>query len=225
YKEYWQFFDEVIKNPSLGDGATLFTADISAASKKVRDHLMAMLLDDDEQKAMRELERISDYRNYRAYEIYKQPANKEPIALSQYGTGSGGQLETPAYIIRSAAITSAFRFNEGDTHLRVVLVDEAFSKMDETRSKEVINYLTESLGLQLLFIMPTSKSGPFMDLVSNQFVFSKVPLVGGQSKGELQTRVLVDRQECNQDKVKELWANHRRTIRHQAALDFMEEFA
>ncbi|TVV44084.1 ATP-binding protein [Thalassolituus sp. C2-1] len=225
YKEYWQFFEEIIKNPSLGDGATLFTADLSKNSKRVRDHLMTMLLDDDEQKAMRELERISDYRNYRAYEIYKQPANKEPIALSQYGTGSGGQLETPAYIIRSAAITSAFRFNEGDTHLRVVLVDEAFSKMDETRSKEVINYLTESLGLQLLFIMPTSKSGPFMDLISNQFVFSKVPLTGGQKKGELQTRVLIDRQQCNQEKVKELWANHRRTIRHQAALDFMEEFA
>ena len=209
----------------MGDGATLFTAELSASSVKVRDQLMNMLLDDDEQKAMRELERISDYRNYRSYEIYKQPLNKEPIALSQYGTGSGGQLETPAYIIRSAAITSAFRFNEGDTHLRIVLVDEAFSKMDEARSKEVINYLTESLGLQLLFIMPTSKSGPFMDLVSNQFVFSKVPLTGGQKKGELQTRVLVDRQQCNQEKVKELWANHRRTIRHQASLDFMEEFA
>lgn len=224
YKEYWQFFDELIKNPSLGEGATLFDADLPPVAKRVRDQLMDMLLADDEQKAMRELERISDYRNYRSYEIYKQPANKEPIALSQYGTGSGGQLETPAYIIRSAAITSAFRFNEGDTHLRVVLVDEAFSKMDETRSKEVINYLTESLGLQLLFIMPTSKSGPFMDLVSNQFVFSKVPLVGGQTKGELQTKVLVDRQQCNQEKVKELWANHRRTIRHQAGLDFMAEF-
>lgn len=225
YKEYWQFFEEIIKNPSLGDGATLFNADLTTSAKRVRDQMMSMLLDEDEQKAMRELERISDYRNYRAYEIYKQPANKEPIALSQYGTGSGGQLETPAYIIRSAAITSAFRFNEGDTHLRMVLVDEAFSKMDETRSKEVINYLTESLGLQLLFIMPTSKSGPFMDLISNQFVFSKVPLVSGQKKGELQTRVLVDRQQCNQEKVKELWANHRRTIRHQASLDFMEEFA
>ncbi len=225
YKEYWEFFDEIIRNPSLGDGATLFDADLPKSAARVRDQLMSMLLDEDEQKAMRELERISDYRNYRSYEIYKQPANKEPIALSQYGTGSGGQLETPAYIIRSAAITSAFRFNEGDTHLRVVLVDEAFSKMDETRSKEVINYLTESLGLQLLFIMPTSKSGPFMDLISNQFVFSKVPLTGGQKKGELQTRVLIDRQQCNQDKVRELWANHRRTIRHQAALDFMEEFA
>ena len=224
YKEYWQFFDEVIKSPSLGDGATLFDTQLSKTSQRVRDQLMSMLLDDDEQKAMRELERLSDYRNYRSYEIYKQPLNKDPIALSQYGTGSGGQLETPAYIIRSAAITSAFRFGEGDTHLRMVLVDEAFSKMDEVRSKEVINYLTEALGLQLLFIMPTSKSGPFMDLISNQFVFSKVPLAGGAHKGELKTRVLVDRQACNQDKVQALWANHRQTLRHQAGLDFMEEF-
>lgn len=224
FKDYWNFFEEVIKNPAIGEGQTLFEVELSPKSAKVRGQLMEMLLDDDEQKAMRELERLSDYRNYRNYEIYKQPEGKEPIALSQYGTGSGGQLETPAYIIRSAAITSAFRFNHGDTHLRMVLVDEAFSKMDETRSKEVINYLTESLGLQLLFIMPTSKSGPFMDLISNQYVFSKVPLAGGK-RGELNTRVLVDRQSLNQEKIQELWANHRRVVRQQAELDFMEEFA
>ncbi|PTY36926.1 hypothetical protein BGP77_06475 [Saccharospirillum sp. MSK14-1] len=223
YKEYWHFFDEVIKNPTLGEGQTLFDAELSDRSARIRDQLMAMLLDDDDQKALRELERISDYRNYRNYEIYKQPEGKQPIALSQYGTGSGGQLETPAYIIRSAAITSAFRFNEGDSHLRMVLVDEAFSKMDETRSKEVIRYLTEALGLQLLFIMPTSKSGPFMDMISNQFVFSKVPLAGGHRIGELQSRVLVDRQRCNQDKIKALWANHRKVIRQQAELDFLAD--
>ncbi|MFY0701761.1 MAG: hypothetical protein JXR04_13155 [Bermanella sp.] len=224
FKDYWNFFEEVIKNPSIGEGQTLFEVELSAKSAKVRSQLMEMLLSDDEQKAMRELERLSDYRNYRSYEIYKHPEGKEPIALSQYGTGSGGQLETPAYIIRSAAITSAFRFNKGDTHLRMVLVDEAFSKMDETRSKEVINYLTESLGLQLLFIMPTSKSGPFMDLISNQYVFSKVPLAAGK-RGELNTRVLVDRQQCNKEKIQELWAHHRRVVRQQAELDFMEEFA
>ncbi|EAT11544.1 hypothetical protein HF888_12510 [Bermanella marisrubri] len=225
YRDYWNFFEEVIKNPAIGEGQTLFDVELSAKSTKVREQLMSMLLDDDEQKAMRELERISDYRNYRNYEIYKQPEGKEPIALSQYGTGSGGQLETPAYIIRSAAITSAFRFNHGDTHLRMVLVDEAFSKMDETRSKEVINYLTESLGLQLLFIMPTSKSGPFMDLISNQYVFSKVPLAGAGKRGELNTRVLVDRQQCNKEKIQALWAQHRKVVRQQAELDFMEEFA
>ena len=222
YKEYWDFFKEVISLPSLGESTTLFDTELSKKSSKVRDSLMAMLLSDDEQKSMRELERISDYRNYRSYEIYKQPEGKQPIALSKYGTGSGGQLETPAYIIRSAAITSAFRFGEGDSHLRMVLVDEAFSKMDEARSREVINYLTKTLGLQLIFIMPTSKSGPFMDLISNQFVFSKCPTT--QPIGELNTRVLVDRQKCNQEKIAELWANHRAQVRHQFSLDFMEEF-
>ncbi|MCU7938377.1 MAG: hypothetical protein KZQ64_14180 [gamma proteobacterium symbiont of Bathyaustriella thionipta] len=221
FREYERFFKEVIQQPNLGDGTTLFNAELSENAQKIRDKLMTMLLDEDEQKAMRELERISDYRNYRNYEIYKEPEGKQPIPLSQYGTGSGGQLETPAYIIRSAAITSAFRFNEGNSHLRMVMVDEAFSKMDEARSREVINYLTNTLGLQLIFIMPTSKSGPFMDLISNQFVFSKCPTT--KSRGELQTRMLVDRKICDQDKLKALWANHRKTIRHQAMLDFMEE--
>lgn len=222
YRDYWRFFKEIIDLPNLGDGASLFDADLSDKARTVRDKMLDMLLDPDEQIAMRELARISDYRNYRWYEIYKEPEGKAPIALSQYGTGSGGQLETPAYIIRSAAVTSAFRFNEGNSHLRMVLVDEAFSKMDETRSREVINYLTETLGLQLLFIMPTSKSGPFMDLISNQFVFSKCPTT--VAIGELKTRVLVDRKRCNQDKIKELWANHRRTVKNQAMLDFMEDF-
>lgn len=220
YREYWRFFKEVIKAPTLGDGTTLFDASLSEASCAVRDKLMSMLLDKDGQQALRELERISDYRKYRDYEIYKEPLGKAAIALSQYGTGSGGQLETPAYIIRSAAVTSAFRFNEGHAHLRMVLVDEAFSKMDEARSREVIRYLTQTLGLQLVFIMPTSKSGPFMDMISNQFVFSKCPVA--KPIGELNTRVFVDRKQCDQDKIRDLWANHRRVIQHQGALEFMQ---
>ncbi|MFO1387813.1 ATP-binding protein [Cellvibrio sp.] len=221
FKEYWQFFKAVIDSPNVNDNETLFTMKLDEKHLKVRERLMSMLLDEDEQKAQRELMRIADYRNYRSYEIYKEPEGKAPIALSQYGTGSGGQLETPAYIIRSAAITSAFRFNEGNSHLRMVLVDEAFSKMDEHRSREVIHYLTESLGLQLNFIMPSSKSGPFMDLISNQFVFSKCPTA--EPVGELKTRVLLDRQVCDQEKIAKLMANHRRTIRQQASLDFMAE--
>ncbi|WVM92039.1 hypothetical protein ULG90_20070 [Halopseudomonas pachastrellae] len=102
-------------------------------------------------------------------------------------------------------MTSAFRFNEGDSHLRMVIVDEAFMHMDEIRSREVIAYLTETLGLQLIFIMPTSKAGPFLELVSNQFVFSKVP--SSQQVGELNTRVLLDRQQLNRERVAELWAS------------------
>ncbi|OUS23735.1 hypothetical protein A9Q99_27245 [Gammaproteobacteria bacterium 45_16_T64] len=222
FREYWQFFKEIIDQPQLGDGVSLDELDLSKKSARVRADLMSMLLDEDEQKAMRELERISDYRNYRKYEIYKKPKDKADIPLSQYGTGSGGQSETPFYIIRSAAVTSAFRFKEGNSHLRMVLVDEAFSRMDESRSKEVINYLTDQLGLQLVFVMPSSKSGPFLELVNNQFVFAKCPSASGG--GELKTQVHVDRQQFNQDKVKALWENHKTSIHQQASLDFMEEF-
>jgi uncharacterized protein YPO0396 len=222
YRDYARFFEEVVKHPLLGDEVALFDAELKPRSRKVLDELMAMLLDEDEQRALRDLERIADYRNYRRYEIYKEVEGKPPIPLSEYGTGSGGQLETPAYIIRSAAITSAFRFSEGSNHLRMVLVDEAFSKMDETRSREVISYLTQSLGLQLIFIMPTSKCGPYMDLISNEFVFAKCP--AAQPRGQLNTRVLVDRKQCNQARITDLWANHRRTVHQQAELDFMEEF-
>jgi energy-coupling factor transporter ATP-binding protein EcfA2 len=220
YRDYWRFFEDVVRNPVMGEGVTLFEAKLSAKSLAVRDALMELLLGADEQKSQRELERIADYRNYYRYEIYKEVEGKPPIALSEYGTGSGGQLETPAYIIRAASITSALRYAEGVNHLRMVLVDEAFSKMDETRSREVIDYLTHTLGLQLLFIMPTSKCGPFMDLISNEFVFAKVPSV---PRGELHTRVLVDRRQCNQERIKDLWAQHRRTVQQQAEIDFMSD--
>lgn len=220
YREYWKFFSEVTRMPNLGDGANLFDISLSDHAAAVRDQLLTLLLDGDEQQALRELERISDYRRYRRYDILKHPEGKAPIRLSEYGTGSGGQLETPAYIIRAAAVTNAFRFNEGDSHLRMVIVDEAFMHMDETRSRQVIDYLTQTLGLQLTFIMPTSKSGPFLELVSNQFVFSKVP--SAAPVGELNSRVLVDRQQLNRERIAELWANHRRVIRQQGALEFLE---
>ncbi|MCG8667937.1 MAG: AAA family ATPase [Pseudomonadales bacterium] len=223
FYDYWRFFKEVTKIPNLGEAESLFDIQLPKAVQGVREKLVNMLLDDDEQIAFRELNRIADYRLYRRYDIFKEPLGKAPIPLSQYGTGSGGQLETPAYIIRSAAVTSAFRFNEGQTHLRMVLVDEAFSKMDETRSREVIHYLTDTLGLQLVFIMPTSKSGPFMDLISNQFVFSKCPTSSPAPGSELNTRVIVDRKKCDAEKIKNLWQQHRASIRDQAVLDFMED--
>lgn len=93
--------------------------------------------------------------------------------------------------------------------------------MDEQRSREVISYLTEALGLQLIFIMPTSKCGPFMDLISNEFIFAKVP--SAQPRGQLNTRVLIDRKVGNKEKIGELWAQHRRSIYQQAELDFMSD--
>src|SRR6185437_4224909 len=88
YREYARFFEEVVSNPAIGEEATLFEARLTPKSEQVRDSLMALLLGADEQQSLRELERIADHRNYHRYEIYKEVESKEPIALSEYGTGS-----------------------------------------------------------------------------------------------------------------------------------------
>ena len=52
-------------------------------------------------------------------------------------------------------------------------------------------------------------------------MFAKVP---SAPRGQLLTRVLVDRKECNRERIADLWTRHRRTVRQQAELDFMDEF-
>jgi len=69
--------------------------------------------------------------------------------------------------------------------------------------------------------MPTSKCGPFMDLISNEFVFAKCP--SEKTRGQLNTRVLVDRKQCDIEKIQKLWANHKRTVYQQAEMDFLDE--
>jgi uncharacterized protein YPO0396 len=218
YKRYYNFFKAVMAMEGLGEGQDLFDADLGRDESKVRDEIMALLLSDDRQAAEARLAEIADYRNYRRYEIFKHTSQGEPIALSQYGTGSGGQLETPAYVIRAAAISSAFKFRDGDHHLRSVIIDESFAKMDEIRARAVIEYLSKTLNLQILFIMPSKSAGAFKDMVNHEYVFSKVP--SAQAIGELKNTTFVNHLVLKQDAIRKAWEEYRDEVRKQAALEF-----
>ena len=218
YKRYHAFFKAVMAMEGLGEGQDLFDAELGRDEEKVRDEIMSLLLSDDRQNAEARLAEIADYRNYRRYEIFKHTNNGEPIALSQYGTGSGGQLETPAYVIRAAAISSAFKFRDGDHHLRSVIIDESFAKMDEIRARAVIEYLTKTLNLQMLFIMPSKSAGAFKDMVNHEYVFSKVN--SPNAPGELSTATFVNHLLLKQDAIKQAWEEYRVEVRKQAAMEF-----
>ena len=88
------------------------------------------------------------------------------------------ELETPFYIVRSAVLSSALRFftKEG-THLRLMLSDEAFAKMDESRRRAVIRYLRQALKVQFIVAMPTSNSGSVKPEFEKEFTFAKVPAI------------------------------------------------
>jgi chromosome segregation protein len=65
------------------------------------------------------------------------------------GSGSGGEHRAPLYVIAGAALSSAYRLERGDdTGIRLLVIDEAFIKMDPRNIVATMRYFDE-LGLQV----------------------------------------------------------------------------
>lgn len=216
-ERYHRFFMELNK---LQEGTNIFVDGLlDEEHTRVRDSLMQLLLSTDDVKARRQLEEISDYRNYKTYDVKREREDGSFGYLSEFGTGSGGQFETPGYVLRAAAITSAYRLNNGDSHhCKCIVLDEAFTKMDEPRAVEVLKMLTENMGFQVVFAMPTKNAGPFYPWVDRKYAFSKQPTTAPM--GELKTRVLVQSAAPNRDATRDYWDRHREMVKVQAALQF-----
>lgn len=75
------------------------------------------------------------------------------------GPGSGGEHRAPLYVIAGAALASAYRLDRGKKDgLRLMLLDEAFNKMDMTNIIATMRYL-EELGLQVFMASPGENLG------------------------------------------------------------------
>lgn len=218
FADYLSFFEAVTLLADSGEAVDLF-ADSALSQKhvEVRGRLVALLLDDNQERATKELLRIADYRNYRRYEIWSDSGPNGKIALSTWGTGSGGQLETPAYIVRAAVVTNRLKMFEKGASLKLLVNDESFSKMDEPRARAVLEYLRDTLDLQVISAMPTMKAGGLRDEFNREYSFTRVAPV---SNGELDFMSECDERIYRTDKMRDLWSQHRKLVREQAALEF-----
>lgn len=214
FRDYYSFFvaaHELSESPadSIFDATSLGEAEVRA-----RDRLLSLMLSSDLENAQAELMRIADYRNYRRYEIWKQSESGARVALSEWGTGSGGQLETPAYIVRAAVVTHRLRCFEPGPSLKLLVNDESFAKMDEPRARSVLHFIRDGLGAQLICAMPTKHAGGLRPEFSREYAFSRAPVTGN---GEVDFMSEVDARVLHTDKLQLLWEEHRRTVREAAA--------
>jgi hypothetical protein len=177
YQDYYRFFDAVHQRADELEQRNLFAEDMLEPDlARIRDELKDLLLSADRDTADKRLKELADYRNYRRYEIYRENPTGGKTALSTWGTGSGGQLETPFYVVRSAVLSSALRFfSKGHAQLRLMLSDEAFAKMDESRRRSVIKYLREHLHVQLIVAMPTANAASIKPEFEKEFTFARIP--------------------------------------------------
>jgi chromosome segregation protein len=104
---------------------------------------------------------LDDYREFFEFDIEIEadsPVTGDTKTIGhlskRIGPGSGGEHRAPLYVIAGAALSSAYRMDEyNQDGLRLILLDEAFDKMDPSNIIATMRYL-EKLGLQVLLASP-----------------------------------------------------------------------
>lgn len=118
---------------------------------------------------------VRNWLNFSVSERYRGDNTEKELHTDSSGK-SGGQKVKLAYTILASAIAYQFGVNV-DTHnsksLRFVVIDEAFSKLDDNNARYAMN-LFKSLNLQLLVITPKDKINVLEEYISTlHFVSNK----------------------------------------------------
>jgi hypothetical protein len=219
YNDYIDLFRKIrgLTDTRKADLDLFNLQDLAPAEHDTLFRIRELLLDErDTDHALSELRRIADYRNYRAYD-FERRQGEYAVALSKWGTGSGGESETPVYVIRVAVMASAFKIfsQQKKAHFRSIFMDEVFSTMDESRTRRVLRFLKE-LGLQIVCAAPTRSMAAVLDEFDARINFSKYKTASGD-------RSDVNVVDLNVARVHELYETHRNTVAAGAAARFEKE--
>lgn len=106
-----------------------------------------------------------------------------------YNSKSGGEMQIPLYISLLAAFSQVYRVNtKRNQTIRLIIMDEAFSKIDGEKIKQCIQ-LIKHFGLQAIFSTPPDKISEIMEEASKALVVfrsqNKVLLKEFSSSSEL----------------------------------------
>jgi chromosome segregation protein len=108
---------------------------------------------------------LDDYREFFEFDIeilrMSPETGKDKVVghlSKRLGSGSGGEHRAPLYVIAGAALASAYKLDGTKSGIRLMLLDEAFNKMDMPNITATMQYL-EQLGLQLLMASPGENLG------------------------------------------------------------------
>lgn len=216
YGDYIELFRKIRGLAEVHKGELdLFNAtELNATERDTLQRIRALLLDErDTEQAVDELRRIADYRNYRSYD-FERRRGEDRVELSRWGTGSGGETETPVYVIRVAVMASAFKIfsQQKKAHFRSIFMDEVFSTMDEARTRRVIGFLKE-LGLQIVCAAPTRSMAAVLDEFDTRINFSRYQTVSGDCSD-------VNVIDLDKSRVRALYETHRESVSAKAEAAF-----
>lgn len=135
------------------EGINLWTSAFEEEYKEEMADLFDKLMakDDNGQKIVEE---YTDYRSYLDYdiEIHKRDGSIQRFS-DIYGEKSGSETQVPYYVAIAASFYQLYRYGNS---IRIMLLDEAFDKMDDERIQSMMEFFN-GLGLQVILATPPAK--------------------------------------------------------------------
>ena len=132
------------------------------------------------EQARRNMEKYADYRTYLSFDMQQIIDSEDEtikIRLSRMiKKNSGGEGQNPLYVALLASFAQAYRIDlkpgiRRNPTIRLVVLDEAFSKMDAEKVASCIK-LIRGLGFQAIISATNDKIQNYLETVDKIFVFA-----------------------------------------------------
>lgn len=162
-----RLYDMIMSQFNLG-GFNLFSTQFDEEYHNEMNELFSKLTASDENgdDVLRE---YTDYRSYLDYDIEIISKDGKSQKFSKiYREKSGGETQTPYYVAIAASFAQLY--STGET-IRVIMLDEAFDKMDEERIESMLTFF-KSLDFQIILAAPTSRLELIGEQVENTILVS-----------------------------------------------------
>lgn len=144
---------KMITSENNQEGINLWTSAFEQEYREEMSDLFEKLMtkDDNGQKIVEE---YTDYRSYLDYdiEIHKRDGSIQRFS-DIYGEKSGSETQVPYYVAIAASFYQLYRYGNS---VRIMLLDEAFDKMDDERIQSMMDFFN-GLGLQVILATPPAK--------------------------------------------------------------------
>ena len=143
----------MITSENNHEGINLWTAQFEEQYKEEMAELFDKLMTKDD-KGQKIVEEYTDYRSYLDYDIEIQKRDGSKQLFSKiYGEKSGSETQVPYYVAIAASFYQLYRYGNS---VRVMLLDEAFDKMDDERIGSMMEFFN-GLDLQVIMATPPAK--------------------------------------------------------------------
>ncbi|MBX6353857.1 MAG: AAA family ATPase [Thermoflavifilum sp.] len=178
----YQHFYQMIMDDLLLEGYGLFSQTFTDKHGETIEELFRNIVDVDESdpaaagELERNLQKFTDYRTYLEFDLVQKDEEGRESRLSRViAKKSGGETQTPFYISVLASFAQLYRVNRPglDDTVRLIIFDEAYSKMDHQRIRQSIR-LIRQLGLQVVLCAPTEKIADIAPMVDRTLVVTRI---------------------------------------------------